>query len=444
MIEKLKALGQEGVLRFWERLDEKQRERLRVQVDALDERVFRQQQALVKQGEQKRGGTIEPFLEFTPFENEAHRIAGEALIREGKVGCLIVAGGQATRLKLQGPKGMFPVSVVRHKSLFQLFCEKTWAAGKRAGRALPLALMTSPQNHAMTVQFFKENKFFGLKEEQVFFFSQRELPLLNENGNLFLDQIDHIAEGPDGNGSTLSNFIEAGIWRKWSDQGIQILNFVLIDNPLADPFDPYLIGAHAHSGSEITLKCIARQDPLEKVGVIVKQGGQPAVIEYTEMPAEERIALGKEGKLKHLLANISLFCFSMEAIPGWKSALPLHLAHKAVNFLDKQGHLVNPTQPMAWKFEKFIFDLLPLAKKVHALVYPREICFAPLKNLRGSDDLASVQKALQARDRQILTTITSFPLAEPFELSQEFHYPTPDLLARWKQRDPQGQTYLES
>jgi UDP-N-acetylglucosamine/UDP-N-acetylgalactosamine diphosphorylase len=88
---------------------------------------------------------------------------------------------------------------------------------------------------------------------------------------------------------------------------------------------------------------------------------------------------------------------------------------------------------MAWKFEKFIFDLLPAAQKVDALVYPRESCFAPLKNFSGNDSFATVAEAIERRDQQILSAITENNCdLSPLEISQDFYYPTPELLSKWK------------
>ena len=47
---------------------------------------------------------------------------------------------------------------------------------------------------------------------------------------------------------------------------------------------------------------------------------------------------------------------------GQAGALPFHRANKKVPFIDPQGNRIQPDQPNAIKFERFIFDLLPSAK----------------------------------------------------------------------------------
>ncbi|MFI5343443.1 MAG: hypothetical protein ACHQUC_04395 [Chlamydiales bacterium] len=43
-------------------------------------------------------------------------------------------------------------------------------------------------------------------------------------------------------------------------------------------------------------------------------------------------------------------------------------------------------------------------------LYPREACFAPLKNGQGTDSIVEVQAALQRHDRQTFAKITGIML----------------------------------
>jgi UDP-N-acetylglucosamine/UDP-N-acetylgalactosamine diphosphorylase len=86
----------------------------------------------------------------------AAREAGEAALRAGRVAAFTVAGGQGTRLGYDGPKGTFPVTPIKKKTLFQVFAEKIRAAGERYGKPLHWFIMTSHQNHAATEGFFQD------------------------------------------------------------------------------------------------------------------------------------------------------------------------------------------------------------------------------------------------------------------------------------------------
>ena len=144
--------------------------------------------------------------------------------------------------------------------------------------------------------------------------------------------------------------------------------------------------------------------------------------------------------------NMSLFCLSMDFIKDLEGYhLPLHLAHKISKVMDDHGVFHHPDHPNAWKFEKFIFDILPATDRVEALFYPRSKSFAPLKNLKGEDSIETVQAALLKRDKEIIHTITGLEAPKhDFELSPEFYYPTEELLRKWLGKRPPDTPYIES
>ena len=56
---------------------------------------------------------------------------GQALLAEGKVACLTVAGGQGSRLGWDGPKGTFPSGPITGDSLFEQFAGQIERETKR-------------------------------------------------------------------------------------------------------------------------------------------------------------------------------------------------------------------------------------------------------------------------------------------------------------------------
>lgn len=425
-LKKMQSIDQAEVLGKWTTLSNTEQSQLLKQIESLDLATFHLQQELLKQKYKQVFDSLDPFTEYSQSGNTQDSQSGKKLISQGKVGCILIAGGQGTRLRFPGPKGFFPITPIKNKSLFQFFAEKVIAAGHQVNRLLPLAIMTSPLNDAVIRQFFSDHNNFGLKQEQLFFFCQKMLPFLDENGNLIMENQGRIAEGPDGNGFSLKYFVEAGLWEHWQQKGIRYVNYVLIDNALADPYDAELIGFHHRQQADVTVKCTLRKDTKESVGLLTKHQGHVQVTEYSEMPETERVACQPDGTLKHQCANLSLYCFNMSFIKDVsQQKLPLHLAFKAINGSEKK----------AWKFEAFIFDVLPFAKGVSALLYPREKCFAPLKNFEGNDSPQTVQKALQEEAKRIIKEITGLPPpSAPFELAPEFYYPTEQLLQHWKGR----------
>lgn len=376
----------------------------------LNEEFLQKQRAILAQS--KSFPIPEPF---TAFEKPTSHdfLKGEKLLKQGKVACLILAGGQGTRLNNLLPKALVEITPVRKKTLLQLFCEKTLAASCTYETDLQLALMTSSLNHDKIAEYLDQYKYFGLKPSQVHLFMQDNAPFLNDQGDWIVDSgsVAPVAQGPDGNGHSLRKLMESGIGKQWIDQGIESLIVLPIDNPLADPFDAALCGHHTLKGHEATLKAIKRADPHEKVGVIVSLKGQMAVQEYSELPES----------FEAPLAHIGLFCFSLSFVEKIaKIELPWHLARK------KYHH------QKIWKFERFLFDVLAHAQKAGVLVYPREDVYAPLKNLEGSHSLEKVQQALAAFDQRLLAQLTHQPApSHPFELDPSFYYLKKELKNRW-------------
>lgn len=438
--EKLKAINQERALHYWDVLNAEEQKQLQDQIELIDLFDFNAQRNRILQTSSTEEAVITPFLDHSLKGSSDDFALGKQLIADGKVGCLIVAGGQGSRLGFDGPKGIYPVTVVKEKTLFRLFAEKVLAAGHQANRPLLLAIMTSPSNHQETISHFKDNQFFGLDEKNVFFFMQEDLPLLDTNGDLFLESRSRIAAGPDGNAPSLKHFVDKEVWSVWYDKGVRYLNYVPIDNPLADPFDAELIGYHHRNQSEMVIKCIKRDNPLEKLGVLLKKNGRVDVIEYSEISDEERNARDPNGNLWHQCGNISLFSFEMDFVKDIADNhyryFPYHLAWKAVKYLTPEGETRTADKPMAWKFERFIFDVLPFAQSVKALLYSRDECFAPLKNASGPDSIGEVKAALMRSDRAVLEKVTGIKPDESliFELDAQFHYPTEELLKNWKGR----------
>lgn len=415
----------------WHRLGAAQKDALFKQIEQLDfDMLSKQKNSYVQKAVDP--SSLSVFSSYEQKGNPKTKVLGKKVIADGAVGCLVVAGGQGSRLNDPRPKGFFPVSPVYHKSLFQLLAEKVEAASRLAGRPLDVAIMTSLENDREIRDFFEKHSYFGLEKSQVFFYPQSSLPFLDEEGRLVLIEEGKIATGPDGNASSLKRFVESGIWKVWRKKGVRYVQWMQIDNPLADPFDPELAGFHEKNpASDLVLKCVARRDAEEKVGVLFDRQRKVTVVEYSELPEDLRKARTEEGSLAHLCGNIGFYSFQMDFIQ--EVALQhdgnLHL-HKAWKSVERGG---DRPQKMAWKFEKFIFDVLPWAREVKALLYPRSECFAPLKNAIGEDSPASVAQALQTRDRQVFEEISGTQVpSKLFELDPAFYYPTQEMLEKWK------------
>ena len=92
----------------------------------------------------------------------------------------------------------------------------------------------------------------------------------------------------------------------------------------------------------------------------------------------------------------------LRARSGWGSSqeLPFHFASKAVKHLGSNGEFVEPQEPNAVKFERFIFDILPRARRSIVTEVSEQACYSPLKNATGlhSPDFVRNRMAALHRD----------------------------------------------
>lgn len=325
---------------------------------------------------------------------ERARAIGESLIRANRVACLIVAGGQGSRLDHPGPKGTFPVTPVKAKPLFHHFAESLLALSRRYKASIPLLIMTSAENHEDTVNFFASHGYFGLPDGSVRFFSQDLLPSVTTEGKLVLKDEGHIFANPDGHGGSLKALHRSGLLRLLLDGGFTHLSYCQVDNPLVKLVDPVFLGYHEETGAECSTKVVRRRDVNEKVGVYVSVDGRDAVVEYSDLGPEYMAALDERGEILYWAGNTAIHIFSLPFIDRLTEgpfALPFHCAVKTVEHLDGLG---KQTRSQCWKFETFVFDAIPLARKTGCMEILREEEFSPVKNREGEDSPATARRAM--------------------------------------------------
>ena len=223
-------------------------------------------------------------------------------------------------------------------------------------------------------------------------------------GKLLLADKDQLFLSPDGHGGTLAALDNSGSLADMKSRGVEWLFYFQVDNPLVEIADPELIGYHILSSSEMTSQVIAKTDPAEKVGVVVSVDDVTRIIEYSDLPDEDARRTLDDGSLALWAGSIAVHVFNvafLESAKSQASALPFHNASKKVPFVDADGNKVEPAEPNATKFERFIFDLLPSAKNALVVEVAESEGFAPLKNAPGApkDTEQSVKAAMVALHR---------------------------------------------
>jgi UDP-N-acetylglucosamine/UDP-N-acetylgalactosamine diphosphorylase len=396
---RLKPHGQEHLLRFWDELEPAGRAQLSRQIEAID---FDQVTALFKGvAQSKDWGALSRRAEPPTamrladrksggkFDSNDARRRGTKALASGKIGVLLVAGGQGSRLGFDHPKGLFPIGPVSGASLLQIHFEKALALAHRHAVRMPVYMMTSPVTHEEQASFLKQHSRFGLPADDLILFCQGTMPALDaKTGRLLLAEKDSVFLSPDGHGGTVAALVRNGAIEDMRRRGIEHLFYLQVDNPLTPMGDAEFIGYHLLAESELTSMAIAKQTPQDRVGNFAMIDGRMQVIEYSDLPDDLAEKRDGHGGLVFWAGSIAVHMFSvafLERACALKDALPFHVARKKVPYVDETGQLVEPQEPNALKFERFIFDLLPHANNPLVVEYAEADVFAPLKNAPGAD-----------------------------------------------------------
>jgi UDP-N-acetylglucosamine/UDP-N-acetylgalactosamine diphosphorylase len=418
LIARLKPHGQEHVLRFWDELGSAGRAQLARQVEGIDldqiGELFKTAAQLQDWAELSRRAEPPPAIrlvdrrgggKFTPKDA---RNRGIEALTAGKVGVLLTAGGQGSRLGFDHPKGMFPIGPVSGASLLQVHFEKAIALGRRHRVRVPVYMMTSPVTHDEQATFIADHRRFGVSADDLLIFTQGTMPAIDaQTGKLLLAEKAALFLSPDGHGGTVAALAASGAIEDMRRRGIEHLFYLQVDNPLVPIGDAEFIGYHLLAESDLTSMAVAKQTPRDRLGNFAMIDGRMHVIEYSDLPNDVAANRDAEGGLVFWAGSIAVHMFSvgfLERALALKDALPFHVARKKVPYIDEAGRLIEPPEANALKFERFIFDLLPHAKNALVVEYAEAEVFAPLKNAPGAerDTPEYVQRFMLAQHRNWL------------------------------------------
>lgn len=254
-------------------------------------------------------------------------------------------------------------------------------------------IMTSKENNFQTIEFFKKNNYFEYGAENIKFFIQTQLPMLDEEGKILLESKSKVRKAADGHGGIFKTMLNSGIVKDMKEKNIKWIYIGAVDNILSKMVDSLLVGITIDKKLLAGSKSIVKACPEEKVGVFCKKNGKPSVVEYTEISKEMSEEKNENGELKfsesHILCNI----FNIETIVKMAEGnFKYHVAHKKSNYIDNNGNLIKPEKPNAYKFENFLFDAFERLDDIAILRVKREDEFAPIKNEEGVDSPETARK----------------------------------------------------
>ena len=275
-------------------------------------------------------------------------------IEKGEIACIILAGGQGSRLGFNKAKALYPIGIYSKKTLLQIHIEKIILRTKKPS----ISIMTSDSTHNEIQNYVEEN--FNFKIEC---FKQKMLPCLSlKNNNNLFDKDNKLILAPNGNGGIYDAIKSSGVLYRMKIRGIKFVNVICVDNSFANPLDLKFVRAAINSSADIT-NMVVQREINEKVGVVFGD----RIIEYTD---SHDLSI-----IDYPYGNICNHIFSIEFLQRVNYKLPYHNAIKNIK--------TNKGIVKGIKREMFIFDTFPYADKIENYLVEKKDYFVPLKSDAG-------------------------------------------------------------
>lgn len=298
---------------------------------------------------------------------------------------------------------MYDIGLPSHKSLFRVQGERIRKLQEMAKKLtnkngyITWYIMASEHTMQPTRAYFKENNFFGLREEDIMMFEQGSLPCFDFDGNIFLDEKHRISKAPDGNGGLYRALRDKGILADMNRRGTKYLHAHSVDNILIKVADPIFIGYCVKQNADCAAKVVEKSHPNEAVGVVCMVDGKYQVVEYSEITQSTAELRNADGRLTFNAGNICNHFFTTTFLnkigSTFEKELKLHVAKKKIPFIDNSGKRITPDKVNGIKIEKFIFDVFEFAENFATVEVPRNEEFSALKNADSAGkDCASTSR----------------------------------------------------
>lgn len=331
--------GQGHVFKYFSEYNEQEQQEFIEQLKDIDldeiERLYND--VCVHQKEAEDSGAdvspVEPELIYnlSSMDKDTLRklkLKGARQINKGTVGLMIMAGGMGTRLGSNDPKGMYDIGLPSHKSIFQIICEKFRRVQKYSTELCQMAgencaprfkcmlyIMTSRVNDKSTKKFFKDNDYFGIKEDRIMFFMQSALPTLTFDGKIMFESRKSLSVCPNGNGALFKSLLtNEDLKNNLKYNNIEYLHLVGVDNVLTKFLDPVQVGLTYENELKGTSRFISKAYPTEPIGVFVKRGSSLDIIEYTQLGESLATETYENGELKFNQGNFINFFLNVEML----------------------------------------------------------------------------------------------------------------------------------
>lgn len=330
---------------------------------------------------------VKPLKVIQDVKNQSFIKCGENIVLNNNYGIVLMAGGNATRLGLNKPKGMLEINYYNKKmSLFQIYINKVSEVYNQYKVYINIYIMTNKDNKDEIMNFFEENNFFNYPKDKIKFFVQGMLPLLSVDGKILLKDKNNIWLVPNGNGDVFKSLKNSELINDMKANNIKYCLFTGIDNPLIDLVDFNFLGSTIFYKYKLSSKTIYKSNALEKDWVFCKYNNRPYMLDdnhikyFNDIKDENNDYLYREKNIMYHLIHIDYIeKFS-------KINLKYHRAYKKYDaYEDNRLKTIN-----CFKFEKFIYDAFYYAKDM-LLYRVNEDEFYPIKK---KEDIECVEKIL--------------------------------------------------
>lgn len=394
--ELLERYSQTHLLAFYDELSPEEQTSLLDQIASVDFSLL----SLKREDITSSRGFIEPLGATTLDQIEARRDefekAGISALAQGKIGAVLLAGGQGTRLGFDRAKGCFNVGITRDLYIYECLINNMLDVARLVGKCFPLYIMTSDKTHADTVSFFEEHDYFGYERDRIGFFKQEMAPSVDFDGRIILEDKGRLSLSPNGNGGWFSSLAKAGYLDKLKSEGVEWLSIFSVDNVLQRVNDPAFVGATLLSGAPCGAKVIRKNHPEERLGVMCLEDGKPSIVEYYEITDDMRELRDEQGELLYSFGVTLNYLFNIEALERENTdSLPYHVVEKKIPYINGKGELCRPDSPNGMKFERLAFDIIKHLDSCMPYEVVREREFAPVKNPTGIDSVESARALLE-------------------------------------------------
>lgn len=465
---KLEKYNQEQLLIFWNELNDDERKLLCDDIDELNlEEVnlfFERATASLEENDAKLDDRLKPvpesqYMSISRTDKtllRQYEEKGLQQIAESRVGVLLMAGGQGTRLGFAHPKGMYNVGLPSGKTLFRIQGERILTlqrlAHKFTGKQgyITWYIMTSESTMQPTKEYFAKHNYFGLRESDIVMFEQGSLPCYDFQGKILLDQKNRVAKAPDGNGGLYRALRDQGILLDMENRGVMYLHAHSVDNILIKVADPIFVGYCVKQDAECAAKVVEKSHPNEAVGVVCVVDGKYQVVEYSEITSKTAEMRNTDGRLTFSAGNICNHFFSVAFLnkiaKTFERELKLHVAKKKIAYVDANGARQSPTSPNGIKIEKFVFDVFEFSEKFVTVEVPRDEEFSALKNAdsAGKDCASTAKSDIYRLHRKYIENAGGSIIGDEIEISPLLSYSGENLENIVKGKQYTSPVYLKA